>query len=352
VPVFAINETDLRKLFQKLKERKAPGPDELTSSSYVRLLFIDYSSAFNTNLPAKLHHKLINTLRFPPTICDWLLDFSLDREQYVKVGNMKSSSLKISTGTPQGCVLSPTLYSLFTFDCGAIDDKNMVIKFADDTTICGFIKNGDECSYRAQIDHTIDWCSQNNLTLNVSKTKEIVIDFRKRRNTKLPIKIDNKDVEIVNDFKLLGTHITHDLKWHHNILDIMKKSRQRLYFLRCLKSFHVHPNILMNFYRAIVEAVLTRSITIWFGSATKRDLNRLSAVIRSAEKITGMELPSLEKIFHQRTQKRTAAIMKDPSHPANRLFVFLRSQRQLKTYFGNKQFVNSFYPAAVKLFNS
>jgi hypothetical protein len=80
-------------------------------SSYARILFIDYSSAFNTIIPSKLHSKLLHHLAFPSTLCDWILNFLISRQQTVKINNHNiSSSMIISTGTPQGCVLSPMLY--------------------------------------------------------------------------------------------------------------------------------------------------------------------------------------------------------------------------------------------------
>ena len=45
--------------------------------------------------------------------------------------------LILNTGAPQGWVLSPFLYSLFTHDCVAKHDTNTIIKFADDTTVVG-----------------------------------------------------------------------------------------------------------------------------------------------------------------------------------------------------------------------
>ena len=62
----------------------------------------------------------------------------------VKVGNNISTSLTLNTGAPQGCVLSPFLYSLFTHDCVAMHASNSIIKFADDTTVVGLITNNDE----------------------------------------------------------------------------------------------------------------------------------------------------------------------------------------------------------------
>ncbi|KAJ8385612.1 hypothetical protein AAFF_G00184740 [Aldrovandia affinis] len=51
----------------------------------------------------------------------------------------------------QGCVLSPLLYSLFTHDCKPVHDSNIIVKFADDTTVVGLISNNDETAYREEV---------------------------------------------------------------------------------------------------------------------------------------------------------------------------------------------------------
>ena len=322
-----------------------------TPSSYVRVLFIDYSSAFNTIIPQKLHDKLLNNLKFPAALSDWILDFLINRQQVVKVDRFLSSSKTLSTGAPQGCVLSPLLYSIFTFDCTASDERTLILKFADDTTICGFIKDNDETAYRTQVKTTENWCCNNNLILNVAKTKEIIVDFRKNKNEKQPLIINGQNVEQVDNYKFLGTHISNDLKWQKNSTDIVKKARQRLYFLRTLSSFNIQQRILVNFYRAIIESILTRSITVWFGSATQSDITRMNNVICSAQKIIGVALPSMHSIYNERTKKRTRAMIKDEFHPANCLFQFLKSGKRFRTFYGNKRFTNSFYPSAVRIFN-
>ncbi len=82
-------------------------------NTYVRMLFVDYSSAFNTIVPATLVAKL-QTLRLNRSLCSWILDFLTGRSQVVRMGNNTSSPLILNTGAPQGCVLSPLLYSLYT----------------------------------------------------------------------------------------------------------------------------------------------------------------------------------------------------------------------------------------------
>ncbi len=83
------------------------------NGNYVRLLFIDYSSAFNTIVPTKLADKLTD-LGLNTSLCDWIQDFLTARPQVVKVGQFTSNSITLNIGAPQGCVLSPLLYSLYT----------------------------------------------------------------------------------------------------------------------------------------------------------------------------------------------------------------------------------------------
>jgi len=101
-------------------------------NSYVRMLFVDYSSAFNTIIPDVLINKLL-TLGLSSSICSWIKDFLSNRPQTVRIGPHSSSIITLSTGSPQGCVLSPLLYSLYTFDCLPLFSTNSIIKFADDT---------------------------------------------------------------------------------------------------------------------------------------------------------------------------------------------------------------------------
>ncbi|KAI3372221.1 hypothetical protein L3Q82_022659 [Scortum barcoo] len=88
-------------------------------NTYVRMLFVDFSSAFNTVIPDKLILKLHN-LGLPSSLCHWIRDFLTNRPQVVRIGDNTSSTLVLSTGTPQGCMLSPALFTLFTSDCSAI----------------------------------------------------------------------------------------------------------------------------------------------------------------------------------------------------------------------------------------
>ncbi len=70
-------------------------------NTYVRMLFVDYSSAFKTIVPATLVAKL-QTLGLNRSLCSWILDFLTGRSQVGRMGNKTSSPLILNTGAPQG----------------------------------------------------------------------------------------------------------------------------------------------------------------------------------------------------------------------------------------------------------
>ncbi len=171
--------------------------------AYVRLLFVDFSSAFNTIIPNLLLPKLTQ-LSVPTSVCQWINSFLTDRQQLVRLGKYTSSTCMISTGAPQGCVLSPLLFSLYTNNCTSKDPSVKLLKFADDTTVIGLIQDGDESTYRQEVKELAVWCSLNNLELNTLKTVEMIMDFRRNPPALPPLTIMNSTVTAVESFIFLG----------------------------------------------------------------------------------------------------------------------------------------------------
>ncbi len=321
-------------------------------NTYVRMLFVDYSSAFNTIVPATLVAKL-QTLGLNRSLCSWILDFLTGRSQVVRMGNNTSSPLILNTGAPQGCVLSPLLYSLYTHDCTATHSSNVIVKFADDTTVIGLITDNDETAYREEVSTLTKWCQENHLSLNIDKTKELVVDYRRQSREHTPITIDKTPVERVTSFKFLGVHITEDLTWSAHTDAVLKKAHQRLFFLRRLRKFGSSPRILRSFYTCTVESILTGCITAWFGNSTAGNRRALQRVVRTARHIVGGELPSLQDIYTRRCTRKARRIIKDSSHPSHRLLSLLPSGRRFRSIRSRtSRLRDSFFPQAIRLMNS
>ncbi len=295
------------------------------------MLFVDYSSVFNTIVPATLVAKL-QTLGLNRSLCSWILDFLTGRSQVVRMGNNTSSPLILNTGAPQGCVLSPLLYSLYTHDCTATHSSNVIVKF-DDTMVIGLITNNDETAYREEVSTLTKWCQENHLSLNIDKTKELVVDFRRQSREHTPITIDKTPVERVSSFKFLGVHITEDLTR--------------------LRKFGTSPRILRSFYTCTVESILTGCITAWFGNSTAGNRRALQRVVRTARHIVGGELPSLQDIYTRRCTRKAWRIIRDSSHPYHRLLSLLPSGRRFRSIRSRtSRLRDSFFPQAIRLMNS
>ena len=141
------------------------------------------------------------------------------------------------------------------------------------------------------MDKLVGWCNDNHLLLNVSKTKEIVVDFRRVPQTPRPLVINREEAKIVGEYKYLGSVIDCKLDWSPYALALLKKSNQRLYFMKKLKSSSVCPTLLELFYRSTVESVVTFNSLCHFGGLKEQDKERLSKITKTASRLIGRPVP-------------------------------------------------------------
>ncbi|KAI3376480.1 hypothetical protein L3Q82_016937 [Scortum barcoo] len=217
------------------------------AGSTVRIMFFDFSSAFNTIQPRLLGDKL-QLAGVDHHLTTWILDYLTHRPQFVRVQGFESDRLLCSTW------------------CSAGND-------------------GDDREYRGLIQDFADWCLRNNLQINAGKTKELVVDFRRRSHSPpAPVSIQGMDIDTVKSYKYLGVHLNDNLDWSDNTNALVKKGNSRLFLLRRL-------------------------------SITDRDRRRMDRLVRRASSVLGCPLDSVEVVGNGRMMAKLSSLLNNTSHP-------------------------------------
>ena len=289
-----------------------------------------------------------------PTVL-WIIDYLTSRPQFVRMSSNVLSDVKYTdTGAPQGTVLSPFLFSLYTADCRSQHDSTPITKFADDTGLTGLITDDDDTHYRRQIDSFVDWCDDNYLQLNVGKTKEMIIDFRKKKSECSSIVIKGEKVERVKTYKYLGITFDEKLSWKQHVDATVKKAHSRLYCLRKLRSFDVRNDILQMFYTATIGSVLSFGLTCWGGNMTQQDRNRLDKNIKKAGGVVGRSQENIDATYTRLVTDRLQTILSDETHPLRCEFDSRRTDRSDRFRLPRTRttrYQQSFIPTAIRTHN-
>ncbi|KAI4897529.1 hypothetical protein NFI96_003922 [Prochilodus magdalenae] len=260
------------------------------------------------------------------TQVSWITDYLTGRPHYVRLKDCTSETVVSSTGAPQGTVLSPFLFTLYTSDFRYNSETCHMQKFSDDTAIVACVRGGQEAEYRNLVEDFVAWCHRNNLLLNTSKTKEMVLGFRRARPLTQPVFIEGVEVEMVRTYRYLGLHLDERLDWSANTDILYRKGQSRLYFLRRLGSFNICRKLLQMFYQTVVSSCLFYAVVCWGGNIKKRDEMRLDKLVRRAGSVVGVELDSVVKVAERRTLHKLLSIMDDDGHLLHTIIMDRRSK--------------------------
>lgn len=116
------------------------------------------------------------------SLCNWILDFLNSRLQLVWIGHNTSSLMTVRTGAVQRCVLIPLYYSPDIHHYVARHSSDPIFKYVDNTTVVEWIPGNEELKYRRESGNHIKWCQTHKLAVNVSNTKNLIVDCNKESN--------------------------------------------------------------------------------------------------------------------------------------------------------------------------
>ncbi len=218
--------------------------------TYVRILFLDFSSAFNTIIPNLLLSKLTQ-LSVPTSMCQWIISFLTDRQQLVRLGKILIQHLYDQHWCPSGMCFSPHCSSPCT-------PTTAHLKSPLSSSWSSQMTPHLSASIRTVTSLLTDRRLKSWLSGAITTTWSSTRSKRWRWSwtsgeTPPPLTIMNSTVAAVESFRFLGTNISQDLKWEFHIDSIVKKAQ---YFLRQLRKFNLPQELLKQFYSAIIESVL------------------------------------------------------------------------------------------------
>ena len=140
-------------------------------------VFIDFQKAFDCVSHSILLHKLEHVFGITGNLLAWLRDYLSDREQYTVINGVPSENTKVAHGIPQGSVLGPILFALYTSDLPKAVNTATTFLYADDTTMYCVGKSVDQvtATLNKALEELALWCKHNSLVPHPKKCEGMIL---------------------------------------------------------------------------------------------------------------------------------------------------------------------------------
>ena len=165
------------------------------------------------------------------------------------------------------------------------------------------------------------------------------------------ITLIGQDIDIVQNYKYLGTIIDNQLNWSNHCSALITKGCRLMYLLRKLNYFHVDKEIMILFYSSVIESAFTHECVVWYNGARKQDTGKMKQVVKQASKILGIDI-DLDETCKDKVRSKAEAVECNTNHALNKVFIEPRSGRRWQSLrCKTNRFLNSFIPYSVRLLN-
>jgi hypothetical protein len=235
-------------------------------------IFLDVAQAFDKVWHKGLEWKLQRDL--PKQYYKILKSYMTDRHFRVKCEGEYSELKKISAGVPQGSVLGPVLYLLYTRDLPTVEDAT-IATFADDTAILATGNKIEEAAVKLQraSDAVNKWTKKWRIRLN--EMKSVNVNFTNQKiDHRVPIIINSLPIPHANSAKYLGMTLDAKLRWKEHVKkkkqELNLKFRKMYWLLGRQSQLSIHNKLLL--YKQVLKPVWIYGIQLW-GCAKKTNVS-------------------------------------------------------------------------------
>ena len=183
-------------------------------------VFLDLTKAFDTVDHCILLSKL-SAIGVSPSSIKWFESYLSNRKQRTSCGNELSNALPVTVGVPQGSILGPLLFVVYINNLPDAVINSEVTLYADDTVLYYFSKDPQllEDKLNEDLLRVAHWLRENKLTLNLDKTKSMIIGSNRKLGnvSSLSLCIFDTDINTVSSFKYLGVMLSTNFTWTDHI---------------------------------------------------------------------------------------------------------------------------------------
>jgi hypothetical protein len=265
------------------------------------LVLLDLSAAFDTIDHSILLHRLENWFGVSGVALELLSSYLIGRTQSVSINGHCSAAEPLATGVPQGSVLGPLLFTMYTTPIAHLIQATPFSYhlYADDTQIYISFDSKDSTTNLQLLSSTLDnvhaWFSSNKLTLNPSKTEFLIIGTAQQKS-KLNCKtlsFDNSELQAAPCARDLGVIIDSELSHKNHITKVVQTSYMHIRQIQRVRhSIDLNSAILLA--NSLVSSRLDYCNSLYYGLPEK-SLNRLQQVQNSLARVV---MPSCKKYDH------------------------------------------------------
>ena len=150
-------------------------------------------------------------------------------------------------------------------------------QIASDIPVHGQIIDNKLLQSQQYLDEISKWTTSQKMLLNESKTKAMVVNFTTNYQFTTRLNLNNKNIDVVNKMKILGTTINNKLDWNENCKNLISRVNKRMVFLQKILSFGANQREMVHLWITYCRSVLEQSAVVWQGGLTsknRRDLER------------------------------------------------------------------------------